>query len=121
MSCDRQALGRFGERLARLLYEHGGYEVLERRFRVREGELDLVVRRGPVLVFVEVKTRRGTAWGAPAEAVTRGKLRRMRLVARRYLAQVGSRGASRFRFDVVAVTLAPDGGGLELVLLRGVA
>jgi len=120
MTCDRQALGRFGERLARLHYSHLGYEVLDRRFRVREGELDLVVRRGPIMAFVEVKTRRGTAWGDPAEAVTRAKLRRMRLVARRYLARMGARGASRFRFDVVAVSLAPDGGGLELALLRGV-
>lgn len=120
MSRDRQALGRFGERLARLYYEHRGYDVLCRRFRVREGELDLVVRRGPDLVFVEVKTRRGTACGTPAEAVTRLKLRRMRSAARRYLALEDSPGAVRFRFDVVSVSLRPDGGGLALELLRGV-
>ncbi|MBU0743455.1 YraN family protein, partial [bacterium] len=76
MSRDKQILGRLGESLARLYYEYEGYGVLATRFRVREGELDLVVRRGPDLAFVEVKTRRGEACGVPAAAVTPRKLRR---------------------------------------------
>lgn len=118
---DRTTLGRLGEDLARLYYEAEGYAVLARRWRTREGELDLIVCRGGDLAFVEVKTRRGDACGGPAAAVTSHKLRRMRLVARRYLAQVGAAGATRFRFDVVAVSLRTDGCGCRLEILPGVS
>ncbi len=117
----RPALGRLGEELARLYYEAEGYAVLARRWRVREGELDLVVRRGGDLAFVEVKTRRGDGCGAPAAAVTPRKLQRMRLVARRYLAREGAAGAARLRFDVAAVSLRPDGCGCRLEILPGVS
>jgi len=118
--CDKSNLGRLGEEMARLYYEVEGYAVLTVRYRIREGELDLVVRRGCDLVFVEVKTRRGDSCGGPAAAVTPRKLRRMRLVARRYLAGEGAGGAARFRFDVAAVTLRTDGCGFHLELLKGV-
>ncbi|MBC8425026.1 YraN family protein [bacterium] len=118
---DRPTLGRLGEELARLYYEAEGYAVLARRWRTREGELDLVVRRRGDLAFVEVKTRRGDACGGPAVAVTPRKLRRMRLVARRYLAREGAAGATRFRFDVAAVSLRADGCGCRLEILPGVS
>ncbi|MGZ6792765.1 MAG: YraN family protein, partial [Mycobacteriales bacterium] len=68
---DRQALGRWGEEHAVRHLEAAGYEVLSRNWRCREGELDIVARSGGALVFVEVKARTGTAYGEPAEAVTR--------------------------------------------------
>ena len=67
----RRALGAAGEDVAAAWYRAAGYEVLARNWRCREGELDLVVAGSGVVVFCEVKTRRGDAFGLPSEAVTR--------------------------------------------------
>jgi putative endonuclease len=102
----RRALGDAGEDLVASWYTDAGYRVLDRNWRCREGELDVVAARGTVLVFCEVKTRRSTAFGAPAEAVTFTKQRRLRTLAMRWLdAHPGSR-ARTLRFDVASV-LAP--------------
>ena len=83
-------------------FRRHGYEVVARNWRCREGELDLVVRRGRALVFVEVKARTSDRFGLPAEAVTVRKQQRIRSLAVRFLAEAGG-GASSLRFDVVAV------------------
>ena len=79
-----------------------GMRVLERRFRLRSGEIDLIAEDGRTVVFVEVKTRRGAGFGRPAEAVTATKRKRMARVA---LAFLKGRGwLERIsRFDVVEV------------------
>lgn len=111
MSADpRRALGAQGETQAAIWYEQHGYKVVARNWRCREGELDLVVRRGRALVFVEVKTRTSDRFGSPAEAVTPTKQRRLRTLALRYLDDTGARPAS-LRFDVVAIL----GGRLEVI------
>ncbi|MDO9695788.1 MAG: YraN family protein [Candidatus Latescibacteria bacterium] len=114
------ALGRSGEQIAALWYAAEGFTILARRFRVARGEVDLVARRGPLLVFVEVKTRRGDGWGAPAAAVDARKLLRLRIAARAWLAANASRDTAEFRFDVVAVRFAPGGDGLRLEVTAGV-
>ena len=86
----RRALGTSGEDAVARWYEREGYEILDRNWRVREGEIDLVVRRGTTVVFCEVKTRRGTGFGFPAEAVTVAKQRRLR-----GLALTGARRSAR--------------------------
>ena len=78
MTDARRAFGQAGEDRAAAWYRARGYAVLARNWRCREGELDLVVRRGRTLVFVEVKTRRTDRFGIPAEAVTPTKQRRLR-------------------------------------------
>jgi putative endonuclease len=83
-------------------YRSSGYEVLARNWRCPQGELDLVLRRGDVIVFCEVKARSSTAFGAPVEAVTRAKQARLRRVAGRYL-HAGSERAGLVRFDVASV------------------
>ncbi len=105
----RRALGAAGEQQAASWYEAQGYVVLDRNWRCREGELDLVVRRGRELVFVEVKTRRTDRFGIPAEAVTPAKQRRLRVLAGRYLEATGERGA--LRFDVACIL----GGELDVI------
>ena len=110
MTAARRALGAAGEAQAAAWYEGRGYAVLHRNWRCREGELDLVVRRGRELVFVEVKARRTDRFGTPAEAVTRAKQRRLRELAWRYLAATGERAGS-LRFDVVSIL----GGRLEVI------
>ncbi len=81
-----------------------GYRVLVRNYRTRQGELDLIARDGPVVVFVEVKARRQ---GTPAEAVTPEKQRRLTLAALHFLMAHGLL-EQPCRFDVVAVVW-PDG------------
>jgi len=104
----RQALGLEGERAAEVVLERAGLTVLERRFRVKIGEIDLIAQRGPLLVFVEVKTRRGLGYGLPAQAVTPDKQRRIARVAAVYLQR--RRWVSRpCRFDVIQVFAGPEG------------
>jgi putative endonuclease len=105
----RRALGVSGEDAVARWYEREGYEVLDRNWRVREGELDLVLRRGTMVVFCEVKTRRGTGFGLPAEAVTFAKQRRLRGLALRWLEARATR-AAQLRFDVASVLVPRDGG-----------
>ena len=108
------ALGETGEDAACRELERRGYAVLERRYRTRAGEIDVVALDGPVLVFVEVKTRRTARYKKECqlEAVTPAKRRRVALMAAHYLARRRPR-ASACRFDVVAVTI--EAGGRAVV------
>ena len=113
----RLALGARGEDLAARWYADAGWEVLARNWRCREGELDLVVARGRVVAFCEVKTRSGTAFGTPAEAVTPAKQRRLRRLASRWLAErPPGPGWPDVRFDVACVTRGPGGSPVVEVI-----
>ena len=105
MSPGRRALGAFGERLAAAHLEAKGYRIRARNFRCREGEIDIVAEDGDCLVFVEVRTRRGDAFGTPAESVTVAKERRLLTVARAYLQEHPDVPVNQ-RIDVVAVELS---------------
>lgn len=109
---DRNALGKAGEELACRYLEDQGFAIAARNWRARSGELDVVARKGTVTVFVEVKARRGTAFGEPEEAVTGVKARRIRGLASEYL--LSSEHSAEVRFDVVSVLFDPDGDLLEL-------
>jgi putative endonuclease len=99
----RRELGRLGEALAGARLETAGLRVVARNWRCREGEIDLVAAGPGLLVFCEVKTRRGTGYGSPAAAVTAAKQARLRRLAAAYLA-ASPVPPCRIRFDVVAVT-----------------
>jgi putative endonuclease len=98
----RQRLGRLGEAAAEAALERGGLKIVARRFRLRSGEIDLIAERGDLVVFVEVKTRRGSRYGAPAEAVTHVKRERMARAALVFLCRTQWLDR-RVRFDVVEV------------------
>ena len=102
MTSTRRELGTEGENRVAAWYESNGYSVIDRNWRCRQGELDLVARRGRVVVFCEVKTRSSTAFGAPVEAVTRTKQARLRVLAARWLEDSGL-VAREIRFDVASV------------------
>lgn len=103
MTIARKSLGRAGEALAAAFLSARGLTIVERNFRCKIGEIDLIAREGRTLVFVEVKTRRGRAFGLPQEAVGREKQEKIRQVASFYLAVHGRRETA-CRFDVVAIT-----------------
>ena len=106
MTHARQSLGRHGEELACRELQRRGYDIVARRFRTRFGEIDIVARDGPTLVFVEVKTRRTAAFGGPTAAVNAAKQRRLVNMARSFLIGLGG-PLPPCRFDVVGVTAGP--------------
>ena len=101
-------LGSRGEHIAATYLTDAGLRVLDRNWRCREGELDIVARDGDALVFCEVKTRRASGFGHPVEAVTPDKQRRLRTLAQRWLA-AHDEHAPDLRFDVVGVLVPPTG------------
>jgi putative endonuclease len=100
----RITLGKMGEDLACRELERRGYAIVARRYRRRGGELDIVARDGPTLVFVEVKTRDGRWFGGAAEAVTGLKRRRIVQLALEYLMRHRLSDCP-CRFDVVSIQL----------------
>lgn len=101
---NRRETGRMGERAAEFYYRLKGYQIVERNFRTRQGEIDLIVRRGETLVFAEVKTRGKNSIASPAEFVDEHKQRRIILAAKAYLARLGKEPF--VRFDVIEVSAA---------------
>lgn len=110
----RRRTGATGEALARRVLERAGYRVLSCNYRCRYGELDLVAEERGIIAFVEVKTRRGGAFGLPALAVTRAKRGRMIRVALHYLATNRLTGVTA-RFDVVSVIASSEGWKVEIL------
>ena len=96
--------GQKGEAIAERYLTKLGYEILERNFRSRFGELDLVARHRGGLVFVEVKTRTTIRQGLPCEAVNLDKQQRIRRMARYYLMVTGQ-SESDCRMDVIEIIL----------------
>lgn len=104
----RHRRGVEGERIARWFLRLRGWVVLEHRYRLGRTEVDLIVRRGRTVAFVEVKTRSGASFGSPLEAVTWHKQREIVRVARGWVDRFGQRELS-YRFDVIGVTLTSEG------------
>jgi putative endonuclease len=115
----RRALGAYGESLAaRHLVEVEGMVLLDRNWRCAAGEIDLVLRDGPVLVVCEVKTRSSVTCGTPHEAVGPAKLDRLRRLAVRWMTDRGVR-VPDVRVDLVAV-LQPRRGPAVVEHVRGI-
>jgi len=116
------SLGRWGEWVACGFLVGKGYRVVARSWRVgRLGEIDLIVRRGRVLVFVEVKTRRGGRFGTPEEAVDCRKQRRLFLLAETFVHSLPMDSPLRefqCRLDVIAIH-RPSGLGWRIRHLPG--
>ena len=102
--------GRWGEVVAAAWYERHGYTVVARNWRCRAGEVDLILRRGRLVVICEVKARRTPAFGPAAGAVGPVKQQRLRRLAAAWLSATGVRGVD-VRFDVVAI----NGRTLEVI------
>lgn len=114
----KDAVGQYGEKIVARSLERDGWEVLARNWRTARGELDLVARDGNTLVAVEVKTRRGTGFGSPLEAVTPAKVARLRSLLAAWLAEQAE-AFPQVRIDVVGVLL-PRAGAAQLEHVRGV-
>ncbi|AZZ55350.1 MULTISPECIES: YraN family protein [Rathayibacter] len=116
---DKDELGRRGEEIAAAHLEAHGFEILDRNWRVREGELDIIAREGAALVVIEVKTRSSTRFGLPVEAITRAKAQRLRRLAYAWANEHGER-SRHLRIDAVGI-IAPGGVPTQVRHLRAVA
>lgn len=105
---ERQLLGLWGEREAMAYLISCGYEIEAHRHRMRRHDIDLIARRGNIVAFVEVKTRRGHAFGTPLESVNRRKQQSIAKVADLWRIRFGHRD-DVYRFDLIAVDQAKDG------------
>ncbi len=104
MTTPQGRLGRWGEDHARRHLEGKGYSISATNYRSRWGEVDIVARHGEELVFIEVRTRRGGAFGTPEESVTAAKSRRLIATAEDYL-QTHDLEQSQWRVDLVSIRL----------------
>ena len=109
--------GRLGETLAAEYLVRQGYEILEKNYRRTFGEIDIVARERGMLVFIEVKTRHSSAYGAPVEAVDAKKQRQLSRIAQEYLLK-GQLGDMVARFDVIGVTLDPHNRPTQIELIK---
>ena len=113
----KDVLGRTGEQLAVDHLIDQGFEIIERNWRCRDGEIDIVAREGRTTVVVEVKTRGGTGYGHPLEAITPVKLARLRRLAGAWCAAHGP--VTALRIDAIAVVARR--AGIEIEHVRQVA
>lgn len=117
----RRTRGSLGEQIAADHLRQAGYEIVDRNFRTRRGEIDLVAADAAAIVFCEVKTRVAGGRSGPAlalDAIGPDKRRRLRMLATRWLrdrrAQIGAPSRRRLRFDAIGITLTPGGRLLAL-------
>ncbi len=115
MSEDTKELGLKGEDEAVRFLRKKGYRILERNFRSRLGEIDIVARDGDTIVFVEVKTRSTESFGSPKDAIDARKIRRITRGSMDYLRRNFKEGDVNTRFDVVTVELKDGGYSTELI------
>lgn len=106
---NKQQIGAFGEQVVTDFLIKKNIEVIERNWRIREGEIDIVaLNASGVFSFIEVKTRSSVAFGSPFEAINRDKAHRMQRLALAWLATHGCLGCE-YQIDVAAVMIAVDG------------
>jgi len=113
----RKRLGNVGEEIATRELTRRGYAVRERNWRCPEGELDMVAEQGEMLVFVEVRTRRGDRFGTPEESITLAKRAHLIAAAQAYL-QAHSLQDRDWRIDVVAVEMSAQGQLLRVDVIE---
>jgi len=104
----RLEVGKAGESAALAEYSKAGFRLVARNWRCAMGEIDLVLERRGLLVFCEVKTRRGNGLGGPFEAVNARKQRKLKILAEAFLGWLPGEPAG-VRFDVASVSVDPKG------------
>ena len=112
MSHYRKKVGAQGEdRAAKYLSAHG-YRIIEKNWRCRLGEIDLVVKEADTLVFCEVKTRSNQSFGHPLEAITASKIEKLRRLGEAYM-QAAAKTDVALRFDVISIIENGENSRLE--------
>ncbi|MDY6845248.1 MAG: YraN family protein [Thermodesulfobacteriota bacterium] len=113
MNTRRILLGRKGERLATAFLKRQGYSIIQRNYRCKYGEIDIIAKDGTALVFVEVRTVSSDHFGDPQQTINNRKKRHISKVALHYLTKYEIRDVE-VRFDVIAVSLLPHETKMDL-------
>lgn len=113
----RQEIGKLGEELAEQYLKTQGYKILVRNYRYKRQEIDIIAQDGPVICFVEVKTRSSDSFGLPEEAVDKTKRRKISQIVLTYIKRYQLQDRD-FRFDVVSVMLTEEGKLAEVNLIK---
>lgn len=111
--------GNYGETLACDFLKKQGYKVLERNYRIRGGEIDIVCRDGEYLVMVEVKTRYSHDYGLPSESITPFKIKALLKTALFYIQKINW-GDKGYRIDLVTVDFSKDPQKPEIELIKNI-
>ena len=117
---DNKKLGKKGERLAEKLLERQGYEILERNFHTRFGEIDIVAIDDDTLTFVEVKTRSGEKFGKPEEAVGQRKIQAI-TKAGQYFRLIRKDLPEAERIDLVVIEMNREGKTTRKELIKNIS
>jgi len=114
MQNQKQQHGEKGESIAVEQLKKNGYKILERNYRTRMGEIDIIAKDGDVIVFIEVKARQTDTYGNPKYAVTRAKQKKIAGTAQFYLKSTNQLD-KRARFDVVAIHRKEGRQSIEII------
>ncbi len=112
-------IGNKGEDLACKYLQKQGYKILERNYRIRGGEIDVVAKDKDTLVFVEVKTRYSHEYGLPLESMTPWKIRSLLKTARFYIQKIGW-GDREYRLDFVGVDFAESQDNPKIDIIKNI-
>lgn len=115
----KQQTGSHGENLACEYLRKQGYQIVERNYRIRGGEIDIVAKDGEYLVLIEVKTRWSHEYGSPAESMTPWKIRYLLKTARFYLQKINW-GNRPYRLDFVGVDFAQSRESPKIELIKNI-
>ena len=102
---ERHETGKIGEDIATKYLEQIGYEIIQRNFECKIGEIDIIAKDKNEIVFVEVKTRKNNTFGTPFEAITKTKYENIKKGALKYISENPCRN---YRIDVIGITLQPE-------------
>lgn len=116
---DNTKTGNYGEEIACKYLQKQGYKILERNFRIRGGEIDIVAKDGDTLVFVEVKTRYSHDYGLPAESMTPWKIKALLKTARFYIQKI-KWGNREYRLDFVGVDFVDSKENPKIELIKNI-
>ncbi len=108
-------IGQQGEHLAEGYLANKGFQLIERNFHSRNGEIDLIMMDGDCLVFIEVRQRKNALFGSPLETVNRSKQKKLRLTAQYYCIFKNIPSAQALRFDVVGIIADAQQNSIEWV------
>ncbi len=114
MAIDRKELGKGGEEVALRFLKKNGYQILQKNYVCKMGEVDIIAREKDTLAFIEVKTRTTRAFGPPQLAVNASKQMQLSKAALSFIKEKRLEEA-KARFDVVAIILGPGGEEIELI------
>lgn len=114
-----QQTGNYGEDLAVEYLKKNGYKILERNYRIRGGEIDIVAMDGETLVFVEVKARWSHEYGPPVESMTPWKIKYLVKTAQFYVLKIGW-GNKEYRLDFISIDFAEDRNNPKIELIKNI-